>query len=49
MTEITLSQALKEGRLGDFVDQSEAEGVGPANRDQFDAMVGRITAPRPEG
>ena len=46
---LTLSQALAEGRLEDFVAQAEAQGIGPADRAQFEAMVGRITAPQPEG
>jgi len=46
---ITLSQALAEGRLSDFIDQAEAEGIGPADRSQFEALVGRVTAPQPEG
>ena len=45
---VTLSQALSEGRLADFVLQAEAEGIGPADRAQFDKMVGRVTAPLPE-
>lgn len=48
MTRLTLSQALSEGRLSDFVDQAEADGIGPADRAQFEAMVGRVTAPQPE-
>lgn len=49
MTRLTLAQAIAEDRLQDFAAQAEADGVGPADRRQFDAMVGRITAPRPEG
>lgn len=49
MTRLTLSQALSEGRLQDFAAQAEAEGIGPADRAQFDALVGRVTAPLPEG
>lgn len=49
MGQLTLSEALLSGRLDDFVAQAEAEGVGPADRSQFEAMVGRITAPQPEG
>ena len=45
---ITLAQALEEGRLADFIAQAEAEGIGPANRAQFEKMVERITAPQPE-
>ena len=49
MTRLTLAQAIAEDRLQDFAAQAEADGVGPADRCQFDAMVGRITAPLPEG
>jgi len=49
VTRITLAQALSEGRLQDFAAQAEAAGVGPIDRAEFDAMVGRITAPLPEG
>lgn len=46
---LTLSEALASGRLDEFVSQAEAEGIGPADRAQFDAMVGHVTAPQPEG
>lgn len=46
---ITLADALASGRLNEFVQQAEAEGIGPADRAQFEAMVGRVTAPPPEG
>lgn len=42
---LTLSQALSRGCLEDFVTQAEADGIGPADRAQFDALVGRVTAP----
>lgn len=45
---LSLSEALAHGRLQDFIAQAEAEGIGPADRSQFDAMVGRVTAPLPE-
>jgi hypothetical protein len=35
--------------LDDFIDQAEAEGIGPADRAQFEALVGTLTAPQPEG
>jgi hypothetical protein len=49
MNRLTLSRALAEGRLPDFIAQAEAEGIGPADRAQFDAVVERVTAPLPEG
>jgi hypothetical protein len=45
---LPLNQALAEGRLQEFVDQAEAAGVGPADRAQFDRLVGRVTEPQPE-
>lgn len=48
MERLTLSEALATDRLDAFVEQAEAEGVGPAERADFDEMVGRITAPQPE-
>jgi hypothetical protein len=48
MNRLTLSQALAEGRLQDFAAQAEADGTGPVDRAQFDALVGRVTAPLPE-
>jgi hypothetical protein len=46
---ITLQQALTQGKLDEFVAQAEADSVGPADRAQFEKMVGRVTAPLPEG
>jgi hypothetical protein len=46
---LTLSEALETGRLQEFIDQAEAAGVGPADRSMFDDLVGRVTAPQPEG
>ena len=45
---LTLSEALATDRLDEFVEQAEAEGIGPADRAQFEALVGRVTAPQPE-
>lgn len=49
MERLTLSEALASGRLDQFAAQAEADGVGPADRAQFDKLVGRVTAPLPEG
>ena len=46
---LTLSEALASGRLDEFAAQAEADGVGPADRAQFEALVGTLTAPQPEG
>lgn len=45
---ITLADALAWGRLDEFIEQAEAEGVGPADRAQFEALIGTLTAPQPE-
>ena len=45
---LTLSEALASGRLDEFAAQAEADGVGPADRAQFEALVGTLTAPQPE-
>jgi hypothetical protein len=49
MSGITLAQALAENRIYEFIAQAEAEGIGPADRAQFETLLGRITAPQPEG
>jgi hypothetical protein len=47
---ITLRQALESGRLGDFIDQAEAAGVGPAPESEVDTALARvIKQPRSEG
>ena len=46
---LSLSEALRLGKIDEFVAQAEAEGIGPADRTQFDTVVGRVTAPLPEG
>jgi hypothetical protein len=46
---ITLTGALKTGRLQEFVKQAEASGIGPATVENFDEAVRRVaTQPRPE-
>lgn len=46
---LTLAEALKTGRLSDFAAQAEAAGIGPADHAQFETLMGRVTAPLPEG
>lgn len=46
---LTLAEALATNRLPDFIAQAEADGVGPADRGQFEALLGRVTAPQQEG
>lgn len=49
MGKLTLAEAIRTGRLETFAAQAEAQGIGPADRAQFDALVGAVTAPLPEG
>ena len=49
MERLSLADALASDRLEDFIAQAEADGIGPADRAQFDALMGRVTAPLPEG
>lgn len=39
---LTLSLALASGRLDEFVEQAELQGIGPADRTQLDALMGVI-------
>jgi hypothetical protein len=44
---LSLSDAVKEGRLDDFIAQEEARGIGPIYRADFDAALAKvIKAPR---
>ncbi len=46
---LTLSEAVKGGKLEEFVAQEEARGVGPLDRSEFDALAAAlITAPQSE-
>ena len=47
---LTLTTALKTGRLPDFIDQAEADGVGPADAGAFDRLAESvIKQPRSAG
>lgn len=39
---LTLSQALRTGRLKDFIAQEEKRGIGPAERKELDATIERL-------
>jgi hypothetical protein len=46
---LTLSEALKTGRLQDFIAQEEARGIGPIDRAELDAVAAAlIKAPQSE-
>jgi len=46
MSKLTLAQAIANGDLEAFVRQAEADGIGPADRDQFDRLLDRVTVPQ---
>ena len=46
---MNLQTALKDGRLDEFAAQAEAAGIGPADRSQFDALLGAVTVPQQAG
>ncbi len=36
---VSLAEALKTGRLPEFIAQEEARGIGPIDRAEFDALL----------
>ena len=47
---LTLSAAVKAGRLEEFAAQEEKRGVGPVDRNAFDALTATLVkAPQSEG
>ena len=49
MDRISLADALASGDLEPFIQQAESDGIGPIEGSKFDTLLGRITAPQPEG
>lgn len=47
MERLNLAEALASNRLDDFAAQAEADGIGPADRAQFDDLM-KVTVPPPE-
>jgi hypothetical protein len=45
---LTLSEAIKSGRLQEFIAQEEARGVGPIDRAEFDALLIATLAKAPQ-
>lgn len=39
---LTLSKAIKEGRLEEFIRQTERAGVGPVSQADFDAAASKV-------
>lgn len=47
---MTLAEAMKSGRLDEFIAQEEARGVGPIDRAEFEMLAAAlIKAPQLEG
>jgi hypothetical protein len=47
---LTLSRAIKDGRLAEFIAQEQQRGVGPADRKELDAAIERLAKqPRSAG
>lgn len=42
---LTLAEAIKSGRLPEFIAQEEARGVGPVDTEVFDAAVAATLKP----
>lgn len=49
MSRLSLADASASNRLDAFIEQVEADGIGPIDRAQFEKMVEHVTAPLPEG
>jgi hypothetical protein len=47
---LTLSKALKNGQLREFIAQEEARGIGPASRKELDKAIKALATklPQPE-
>jgi hypothetical protein len=43
---LTLIEARKLGRLGDFITQAERQGIGPADMRDFDRVVATAVKPK---
>ena len=47
---LSLASARKSGRLTDFISQEETRGIGPINKDDYDAAAAAlIKAPQSKG
>jgi hypothetical protein len=45
---LTLSAAIKEGRLPDFIAQEEARGVAPVDLKEFQDLAARLIKDKPQ-
>ena len=43
---LSLSQAIKDGRLQEFIAQEEACGVGSIDKDELDALIEKAIKPQ---
>ena len=39
---LTLSEAIKAGKISEFVKQEEKRGIGPVEREELDATIRRL-------
>lgn len=44
---LSLAEAQKTGRLEEFIAQAEAQGIGSASQEMFNAIVGQAVKERP--
>ncbi len=44
---LTLTDAIKTGKLQEFVDEQEKRGVGPLEISKFDEAIQKIVKPQP--
>jgi hypothetical protein len=45
---LTLSEALKTGKIAEFVKQEEARGIGPVSRKKLDAAIKQLATTPPK-
>lgn len=45
---MTLAEAMKSGRLDEFIAQEEARGVGPIDRAEFEMLAAALIVSREE-
>lgn len=46
---ISLSEAIRDGRLDDFIAQEEARGIGPVDRNALDRAIAKLAKARRSG
>ena len=48
MNRLTLTQALAEGRLSEFIEKAEANAVGPIGEAEFDETASTVIKTQPQ-